>query len=453
MRIRLAVFGLAFVVPALCTGCITDPVTGRSTLGFPISESEERTMGVQYRPTIVHQYAGPYPDRELQAHLERIVMGIARGSVRSDLDWEFTVLNSSVPNAFAVPGGQVFMTRGLIARLDDEAEFAVVMGHEIGHVEHRHTAQTMGRTALVGVAASTLGGKKYGDLLGAAGQLFVLPAVSREQERESDVRGVEHSYVAGYDPRQGADVFREFQKMKTEAGGGEGGISAWTSTHPMDSERIENVLALAAERDPRLRGDAPVPELRVTTPEWERLTERLRAEQKVYDRYDAAVERASQGGGESAIRAALPEFEAAARQLPGHAIFHNAVGKAYLALGDAARARQHLSQAASMRQSLMEPEYYLAELDLEQGRNDDAVDHATRALEILPGNYPSLYVRAEAFTAAGRTADAEADYRAVLESAPPESEQYRGATSRLGQPPAREPPREEPKRTRPGRRR
>src|SRR5688572_21250072 len=107
---------------------------------------------------IIQQYSGAYPDEDLQRHLASIVVGMARSSARPDLPWSFTVLNSSVPNAFAVPGGQVFMTRGLLHRLDDEAEFAVVMGHEIGHVEHRHTVQQMGRDQLLGAAAS-LGGE------------------------------------------------------------------------------------------------------------------------------------------------------------------------------------------------------------------------------------------------------------------------------------------------------
>ena len=414
-------------------GCITDPVTGKTVMGMPTSELEETQMGQSYRPVVLQEFSGAYPDPALQSHLSKIVLGMARRGARPELPWTFTVVNSSTPNAFAVPGGEVFMTRGLLWRLDDEAEFAVVMGHEIGHVEHRHTVQSMGRNTIFG-ALGQLGGQAIGsEAVGGLATGLLLTRFSRDQERESDVRGVYSSYHAGYDPRQGADVFREFLKIKQEAGGGEGPLDSWTSSHPLDSERIANIGVLAADIDPRLQGNAPVAGLRVQTGEFAQLIAKLRGEQKVYDRHDAAIAGIRKsGGGKDSVRAAIGTFDACARELPNHAYFANTAGKAYLISGDTNNGRAWLDRAASMNQGLLEPEYLLGTLSLESKRFDDAAKHAQRGLAILPDNYYCLWVRGEAYLGMGREGEAKADFERVMQAAPADSPQARSAAAHLG---------------------
>lgn len=259
---------------ALVAGCITDPVTGDSVVGLPTSDAEEQAMGLSYKPKIIEQFAGAYPDAEIQRYLGAIVLKMARKSARRDLKWEFTVVNSNEPNAFAVPGGQVFITRGMLAALDDEAEFAVIMGHEIGHVEHRHTVQAMGRDQLIGTAGQVAGQYVGSEEVGGLAAGLLVARYSRDQERESDVRGVYNAYHAGYDPRQGADVFRKFMQMK--GGGGGGGIEAWISSHPLDEERIESVMKLSADIDPRLKGKKPVPGLIIQTDRFAQIVAKMR---------------------------------------------------------------------------------------------------------------------------------------------------------------------------------
>lgn len=426
-RIRSALaVGVAFV--AIC-GCITDPVTGESVMGMPTSDAEEEAMGEQYRPVILQQFSGAYPDAELQSYLGGIVLGMAKNGARPDLQWTFTVLNDSQVNAFAVPGGEVFMTRGLLWRLDDEAEFAVVMGHEIGHVEHRHTVQAMGRDTLIGSLAQ-LGGEALGsaDIGSLAGGLLVAH-YSRDQERESDVRGVHNSYQAGYDPRRGAEVFRKFLELK---GGSESSLDAWTSSHPLDSERIDNVLRLSEKTDARLVGDAPVQGLRVQTAKFSELISKLRENQKVYDRHDAALAAVEkEGGGKDAIMAATAEFEACARSLPGHAFFANTAGKAQLAAGNAAAAKTWFQQASDLGQGMLEPELALGYIALEAKNFEEAAARADRGLAILPGNYLSEYQRGESLLGLGKSDEARASFQAVLQSAPQDSHEYAAATERL----------------------
>jgi predicted Zn-dependent protease len=427
-RVRPAVLAVAAV--AALGGCITDPVTGKSVWGKPTSTAEEEQMGESYRPVILQQFSGAYPDAELQSYLGSIVLGMAHKSVRPELQWTFTVLNDSTPNAFAVPGGEVFMTRGLLWRLDDEAEFAVVMGHEIGHVEHRHTIQSMGRDSMIAtlgqLGGRAIGSKEVGNL--ATG--LVTMRFSRDQEREADVRGVHNSYTAGYDPRRGAEVFRKFLAMK---GGGESALDAWTSSHPLDSERIDNILELSADTDKRLAGDAPVEGLRVDTAKFSELIAGVRANQKVYDRYDAAVAKVEKAGAsKESIVAAIPELESCAKSLPGHAFFANTAGKAHLATGDAAAARKWFEQASSLGQGLLEPEVALGRIALATKQFDEVLARAGRGLAILPGNYFSLYQRGEGLLGTGKQSEAQAAFQEVLQSAPQDSPEYAAAAQHVG---------------------
>ncbi|MCE9637463.1 MAG: M48 family metalloprotease [Planctomycetes bacterium] len=433
---NLATIVAVFLAMLVTGGCITDPVTGRTVIGAPVSDAEEQQMGLSYRPQIVQEYDGAYPDARLQDHMGRIVLGMAKQSVRPDLPWTFTVLNTSVPNAFAVPGGQVFVTRGLLVQMEDEAEYAVVMGHELGHVEHRHSIQQQGwglitQGVLAGIDAKFGGdASQVGGVLAGLGML----SFSRADETEADVRGVENSYAAGYDPRQGADVFRIFLKMKQDAGDG---TPTWLSSHPADEERIQNVLQMSAQKDPRLAGTGEVPGLRVTTPAWAPLIANLRREQKTYDRYDAAMKRISEAqGSDAAVRAAIPDLLQCERELPGHALFSATAGKALLTVGDTAAGRTRLERASGMNQGLVEPEILLGELALDANDWNRANTYAERGLQALPGNYASLYVRGEANWNLGRQDAARQDLQAVLEGAPKDSRQYQAAATRIGAPAA-----------------
>lgn len=424
---------LQILALAALGGCITDPVTGKSVIGMPTSDAEEEQMGQSYRPVILQQFTGAYPDAALQEYMGSIVLGMAHNSVRPNLPWQFTIVNSSVPNAFAVPGGEVYITRGLLWRLDTEAQFAVVMGHEIGHVEHRHSVQAMARDPIVALLGQQLGERLIGSA--DAGNLLAglgVSRFSRDQEREADVQGVHNSYHAGYDPRQGAEVFKKFLALK-EAQGGESALGAWTSTHPLDSERIKTIEQLSADIDPRLAGTAPDPDLRVQSGRFAELIAKLRGEEKVYARHDAALEVATKaGGGRDAVAKVIPELTACAKALPNHAVFAATLGRAYAVAGDNANARTWLTRATELHQGLLDPELVLGILALSAKRYDEAAAHAEQGLAILPDNYASLYIRGEANLGLGRNDQAKSDFEAVVKSAPADSSQYKASAEHLG---------------------
>jgi predicted Zn-dependent protease len=411
-------------------GCITDPVTGKSVIGRPTSDAEEEQMGASYRPQILAQFKGEYPDPALQKYLSDIVVGMGKKSVRPEMPWSFTVVNTSDVNAFAIPGGELFITRGLLWRLDDEAEFAVVMGHEVGHVEHRHAEQGMvrdtGAATIIQAAAERVGLSS----LAAPAQTLLLTRFSRDQEREADVQGVKNSYRAGYDPRRGAEVFKKFLALKN---GQESATDAWTSDHPLDSERIENIEKLCGETDQRLAGTEPVAGLKVDVPRFTELVAKLREEEKVYDKHDAALAAAQKtGAGKDALVKAIPALKACADALPNHAYLASDLGRAYAASGDAANAQTWLQRAADMHQGLLDPELVLGVMALQSKKFDEAAAHAQKGLEILPDNYPCRYISGEANLGLGRADQAKADFEAVVQSAPPDSAQYKAAASRLG---------------------
>ena len=150
---------------ALAPACsrVENPATGETEY-TTLSPEQERQIGAQQHPLILQQFGGAYPDEELQAYVERDRRAGGRGSDLPDAEFTFTLLDSDVPNAFALPGGYVYITRGLLALAESEAEVAGVLGHEIGHVTARHTAQRQTRATGAGLLATlgTIGAAIFG---------------------------------------------------------------------------------------------------------------------------------------------------------------------------------------------------------------------------------------------------------------------------------------------------
>src|SRR5688572_14970591 len=313
-------------------GCLHDPVTGRRVFGvLNPSDAEEARQGREMAPRLVAAHDGVYPDAAAAAHLGAIVRRLGAASHRPRLEYRFTLLNSSRPNAFALPGGQVFLTRGLLARLEDEAQFAVVMAHEIGHVNHRHSVQAANDALLVGLGAGVVAAsvdddrrREAAEGLAAVGGGLLLLRFSREQELEADARGVEYAHKAGYDPRAGEGVFRGFARARREAGGRPGPLDSWLSSHPLDEDRIVHLRSEIERRWPALRVNGPAPGLVVSTPAWDALLARVRAAEPHYARLDTArtaAARALEAGDADGARRAAREAGAAGRTLPGHGLF------------------------------------------------------------------------------------------------------------------------------------
>lgn len=240
-------------VSALFWACAKDYVTGKRRLVL-VSESQELAMGQQADPSIVAEF-GVYDDAQLAAYVDGIGQSMVKVSHRPTLKFTFRLMDSPVVNAFAVPGGYVYFTRGILAHFNDEAELAGVMGHEIGHVTAQHGVEqaTKQQLAGIGLLAGTVLStdfRRYSDQAQQALGLIFLK-FSRDDETESDKLGVEYSTKAGFDAQHMAKFFRTISRITEQAGGGP---PTFLSTHPNPDNREQNVGALARDWQQKVPG-------------------------------------------------------------------------------------------------------------------------------------------------------------------------------------------------------
>lgn len=239
-------FALLLFLALQLQSCATNPVTGKSQLML-LSKDQEIALGQQSDPEIVAAF-GRYDDETIQKFINEKGQQMAQVSHQPDLKYEFKVLDSPVVNAFALPGGFVYFTRGILAHFNNEAEFAGVLGHEIGHITARHSAQQYSRQILAqaGLIAGVILSEDFRQYAGLAqqgiGLLFL--KFSRDNESESDRLGVEYSTKIGYDARQMADFFNTLKRLGDQ---GEGSIPTFLSTHPDPADRYAKVGQLARQ--------------------------------------------------------------------------------------------------------------------------------------------------------------------------------------------------------------
>lgn len=254
---------MLLLAAGLLAGCATvvNPVTGQQERSV-MSEEAEIAEGKKAHQQVLQEY-GVYRDARLQAYVDELGQRLARQSHRAQLQWTFTVLDSPEINAFALPGGYVYVTRGIMAYMESEADLAGVIGHEIGHVTARHGAQraTRQQTAGLGVLAATLLGAVVGvgDVAGQLSQSVAagyVASYSREQELQADRLGAEYLARNRYSPRNMVDVIAVLKMQEryvadqARAEGRqprEGGD--WLASHPSNEQRLQQIREIAAGYD------------------------------------------------------------------------------------------------------------------------------------------------------------------------------------------------------------
>ena len=237
----------ALVATLLLAACSVNPATGERQL-ILIGEGREIRMGREADQQITASL-GMYDDPALQAYITQLGNRLAARSERPGLPWSFKVVDDPIVNAFALPGGFIYITRGIMVHFASEAQLASVVGHEIGHVTGRHSVEQLSRAQLaqVGLVAGALfGPQELQGLLGAAsaglGLLFL--KFGRDDERQADDLGLRYMDRAGYDPREMPGVFTMLGRVSAAAGGGR--VPEWLSTHPNPENRearIEQAIA------------------------------------------------------------------------------------------------------------------------------------------------------------------------------------------------------------------
>lgn len=244
---RLALGVMMAIALILLDACAKNPVTGRNELML-MSKGQEVAMGKQSDPEIV-AFFGLYQDERLQNFINEKGKQMAAISHRQELPYEFKIVDSPVVNAFAVPGGFVYFTRGIMAHFNNEAEFAGVLGHEIGHITARHSAKQYSNAMLgqVGLVAGSLISPEFAQMADVAqqGLQLLFLKFGRDAESQSDKLGVEYSTKIGYDASEMADFFKTLDRLSANTG--REAVPTFMSTHPDPADREAKVEKLAAD--------------------------------------------------------------------------------------------------------------------------------------------------------------------------------------------------------------
>ena len=256
MKRFLGALVLILPLPGLA-GCSVNPATGEESFTAFMSRADEMEVGAREHPKILKQHGGAYGSQRLTGYVRRVALNLTRVSETPDFPYTITTLNDDSVNAFALPGGYVYVTRGLLALANNEAEMAGVLAHEIGHSVARHTAERYSKAVAANLGLNILGA--IGGAMGAPpgvgnlasfGTQAYLQAFSREQELEADMLGVRYLARAGYDPAAMTSFLHRLQandRLEAVLSGEKGKQASFSimSTHPRTAERIAQAMRLA----------------------------------------------------------------------------------------------------------------------------------------------------------------------------------------------------------------
>lgn len=377
MNNRLGLRCLTLILTlGVLSGCSVNPVTGEKQLSL-IPESQELAIGKeQYKPTQQIQGGQFYLDPELNLYVSEVGQKLARVSDRPDLPYEFVVLNSSVPNAWALPSGKIAINRGLLTELEDEAQLASVLGHEIVHAAARHSVQRMQQGMLISAGVAGLGyaltdNEWSGLIMGGAalGAQLALAQYSQGDELESDHYGIRYMVKAGYDPQAAVELQEVFVKLSE--GRQTNFLQGLFASHPPSRKRVvENQKLVDQLSTNGYRGREV----------YQKKLSFLRSRQPAYDAHDEAMKLASDGD----MKAALAKVNEAIKLEPEEAAFYALRGRIHEEQKELAKAEADFDKAVSLYPEMFTYQLYNGLNALKQDKLTKAREHLTRANETVP---------------------------------------------------------------------
>jgi predicted Zn-dependent protease len=395
------------------TACGTNPVTGKREIQF-VSEAQELQIGAQqYAPTRQSQGGDFKQLPELTGYINEVGQKLAAVSDRK-LPYEFVVLNNSVPNAWALPGGKIAVNRGLLTELGSESELAAVLGHEITHAAARHGAKAQERGTLLqaGLAVATIGAAVGGADQNVAGLLIqgaglgaqlVQMKYGRDQELEADLYGMKYMKNAGYDPWGAVTLQESFVRLASESGARQQSfLEGLFASHPPSEERVEKNKETAESLG---RGGE------VGDAKYSARVKPLLDMKPAYDKHDKAMAAARKKNYAEARQLA----NEAATLLPKEARFQQALGEIALAEKDYTKAIGHYEKAVQL-----DPDYFGAWLgggvaQYRAGNKTKAEELLSKSAALLP-TAPAAYFLGEIARGRGDTQQAVKYYQAAATS-------------------------------------
>lgn len=417
--------GLALLVMTLTVGaCAQNPVTGRKEL-LLVSEDWELSVGRQQYAPLRQAQGGDYVvDPGVEAYVRQVGMRLAAKSDRK-LPYEFNVINDSTPNAWALPGGKISINRGLLTELNNEAELAAVLGHEIVHAAAKHGARgaTRGIGLQLAVITATVAGsrKGYGQLaqLGSTiGAQIVNSRYGRSAELESDLYGMRYMARAGYDPVGAVKLQQTFVRLSE--GRRQDFLSGLFASHPPSRQRVEANVETAASLPPG--GEIGVDRYR-------KAMARLKAKQPAYERFDRAQKLASDGKTKQAEALVREAIEIEPRE--GH--FASFLGDMAQKRRNYDQARRHYDQAIALNSDFFY--YWLQRGKVNQAQRKSRAARAdfARSVKLMPTADAQAALGAIAL-AEGRKSEAERWYAMAAQAGGKSGDQARAALAKLSPP-------------------
>ncbi|HZF15528.1 MAG TPA: M48 family metalloprotease [Steroidobacteraceae bacterium] len=378
LRTRFVVFAIALLV-----GCGVNPVTGKKEFNLVGEETELKIGAEQYVPSRQMQGGDLAVDPELTRYVSEIGQKLAGASDRK-LPYEFSVLNNSVPNAWALPGGKIAVNRGLLTQLNSEAELAAVLGHEITHAAARHGAKSMERGmfmqgAVMALAIGTHDNQYANMIVGGAmvGAQLVTQRYGREAELEADHYGMVYMKRAGYDPGAAIDLQQTFVKL--EQGKKAGWAEGLLASHPPSQERVDKNRETAAKLG--AGGD-------LGRDRYQKVMANLRRDDAAYKKYDEGVAALNKGDDAKALGLA----QEAAKIEPREGKFAELMGDVELKRKNYKAALDHYQRSLALNGGYFKPYLQSAIARYQLGERDQAKALFTRSMELLPTATASYYL-------------------------------------------------------------
>ncbi len=411
---------------ALASGCAVNPVTGERNLSL-VGEQWELDVGAQQYAPLRQAQGGDFTlDPGLVDYVQQVGQRLAAVSDR-DLPYEFAVINESVPNAWALPGGKISINRGLLTEMDSEAELAAVLSHEIVHSAASHGAQSQSRGMLLqgavlagGIAAGAAtedGRYAQAALLGGmVGAQLISQSYSREAERESDLYGMRYMDRAGYNPRGAVELQETF--LRISEGRKQDAFSALFASHPPSRERLENNRELLAEL-----GDSG----RIGREEYQQQIARLKRAQPAYEAYDEGRKALQEGD----VDTALAKAERAIDVEPGEGLFYSLRGDALAERNEFGQAERAYSQALERSPGWFYHHLKRGMARAELGRNVQARADLQASIERMP-TAPGHYYLGVVERESGNRAAAIEHFRVAAQSETPTGQRARQALQDMG---------------------